>query len=181
MRRLIFLAPLLVFTVIAAWVAVPLLTGDDPSELPSALIDRPAPDFDLAPLPGDRPGLARADLGGRPALVNVFASWCVPCLAEHPILTRLAEEEGVALYGINYKDEPVDAVAWLDDHGNPYARIGVDYDGRAGIEWGVYGVPETFVVDADGRIRYRHAGPITPTVANETLLPLIRRLEAASG
>lgn len=181
MRRLIFLLPLLVFAVIAVWVAVPLLTGGDPSDLPSALIDRPAPDFDLPPLPGDRPGLARADLTGQVALVNVFASWCVPCLAEHPILTRLAEEEGVPLFGINYKDAPADAVAWLSDHGNPYRRIGVDFEGRAGIDWGVYGVPETFVIDADGRIRFRHAGPITPTLANETLLPLIRRLEGVAG
>lgn len=177
MRRIVFLLPLIVFAAIAVWVAVPLVTGDDPSELPSALIDRPAPDFALPPLPGAEDGFSRADLGGSVGLVNVFASWCVPCLAEHPILTRLAEEEGVPLYGINYKDAAADATAWLAEHGNPYDRIGVDNEGRASIDWGVYGVPETFVVDREGRIRYRHAGPITPTLANETLLPLIRRLE----
>lgn len=176
MKRVLFILPLLLFAGLAIAVAVPLLRGDDPSELPSTLIDQPAPDFDLPPLPGMEGGLSARDLGGEPMLVNFFASWCVPCLAEHPLLTRLAEEEGVTIHGINYKDDPADALAWLDRHGNPYALIGADREGRAAIDWGVYGVPETFVVDAEGRIRYRHAGPITPDVLERELMPLLTEL-----
>ena len=175
-RRFIFLLPLLLFAGLAVWVAVPLLKGTDPSTVPSALIDRPAPDFALPPLPGRDDGLSRADLGGEVALVNFFASWCVPCLAEHPLLTRLAAEEGVPVYGITYKNEPADALGWLARHGDPYARIGHDADTRVAIDWGVYGVPETFVIDRAGRIRFRHAGPLTPELVDGTLLPLIRDL-----
>jgi cytochrome c biogenesis protein CcmG/thiol:disulfide interchange protein DsbE len=156
--------------------AVPLLRGDDPQALPSALIDRPAPAIDLPPLPGREDGLASADFAGRVAVVNFFASWCVPCLAEHPILTRLAREDGISLYGVNYKDPPQDALAWLARHGDPFLAIGADRDNRAGIEWGVYGVPETFVVDRQGRVRFRHAGPLTPDLVDGTLLPLIAEL-----
>lgn len=176
MKRLLFLLPLLVFAAIAVWVAVPLLRGEDPHALPSALIDRPVPGFALPPLPGRAAGLATGDLGGQVALVNVFASWCVPCLAEHPLLMRLSREQGIPVYGISYKDRPEDALAYLARNGDPYARIGADADGRAGIEWGVYGVPETFVIDRAGRIRYRLAGPVTPDVAERTLLPLIAEL-----
>lgn len=177
MKRLLFLLPVILLAGIAG-AAYLRLQGGDPSDLPSALIDRPAPTFDLPPLPGMTHGFASADLGGVPALVNVFASWCVPCLAEHPLLTRLAVEEGVAIYGINYKDQPADALAWLERHGNPYARIGSDLDGRVGIEWGVYGVPETFVVDRQGRIRFRHAGPLTPALVDRTLRPLLEELRS---
>lgn len=177
MKRVLALVPLLIFGLVAAWMAVPLLEGSDPRILPSALIEQEAPDFALPPLPGREAGFARDDLGGRPVLVNVFASWCTPCLAEHPVLTRLAEEEGVPIYGINYRDEPQDAVAWLDRHGDIYNRIGADREGRAAIDWGVYGVPETFVVDAAARIRYRHAGPLTPQIVAEEILPLLRYLE----
>jgi len=176
LRRALLAAPLAVFAVIAGWMAVPLFTGDNPSELPSALLDKPAPDFVLPPLPGRGDGFARADLGGEPALVNVFASWCVPCLAEHPLITRLARDEAVPVYAINYKDAPSDALAWLERHGDPYTRIGADREGRVGIEWGVYGVPETFVVDAEGRIRFRHPGPLTPEVVEQTVLPLLAEL-----
>ncbi|NBC34510.1 MAG: DsbE family thiol:disulfide interchange protein [Alphaproteobacteria bacterium] len=177
MKRLLALVPLLVFALVAGWMAVPLLDGSDPRVLPSALIDREAPDFALPPLPGRESGFARDDLGGRPVLVNVFASWCTPCLAEHPVLTRLAREEGVTVYGINYRDEPEDALTWLDRHGDLYTAIGADPEGRVAIDWGVYGVPETFVVDAAGRIRYRHAGPLTPQIVAEEILPLLRYLE----
>ncbi len=174
--RLAFALPLLAFIAVAVWVAVPLLRGDDPHRLPSTLIDRPAPDFALPPLPGRTDGFSRADLGGQVAVVNVFASWCVPCLAEHPVLTRLAREQGVTVFGINYRDRAEDALAWLERNGDPYARIGADTEGRAAIDWGVYGVPETFVIDRAGQVRYRWAGPLTPQLVTETLLPLINRL-----
>jgi cytochrome c biogenesis protein CcmG/thiol:disulfide interchange protein DsbE len=181
MRQLAFALPLLLFAAVAVWMAVPLIRGDDPSVLPSALIDRPAPDFDLPALPDVPGGLATSDLqGGNPAgsvrLVNFFASWCVPCLAEHPLLTRLAREEGIPLFGVNYKDPTDAATAWLDRHGNPYELVGADTDGRTAIDWGVYGVPETFVVDGEGHIRFRHAGPLTPDIVRTQILPLIRDL-----
>lgn len=181
MRRLAFALPLLLFAAVAIWMAVPLIRGDDPSVLPSALIDRPAPDFDLPALPGVPGGLARSDLeggdlAGSVRLVNFFASWCVPCLAEHPLLTRLANEEGIPLFGVNYKDQTEDATRWLGRHGNPYALVGADADGRTAIDWGVYGVPETFVVDGAGHIRFRHAGPLTPDIVRDQLLPLLQEL-----
>ena len=175
MRRLLFALPalLVVLVGVGLWVGL----GRDASELPSALIDRPVPAMDLAPVTTlTTPGLSSADLGGEVALVNIFASWCAPCRVEHPVLTRLAEVHGVPLYGINYKDQPDDAAAWLAELGNPYDRIGADFEGRMGIELGVYGVPETFVVDRDGRIRYRHAGPVTPRDVDDVLLPLIEEL-----
>ena len=171
MRRVIHFAPLIICAAIAVALAIPLISGHNPQELPSALIDQPAPDFDLPPLPDRDNGFARADLGGEVMLVNVFASWCIPCLAEHPIITRLSDD--MPVMGINHRDEPDDALAWLARHGDPYDRIGVDLDGRASIDWGVYGVPETFLIDAQGRIRYRHAGPITPEILRDELLPLI--------
>ena len=176
MRRLAFALPLLLFAAVAVWMAVPLIRGDDPSILPSALIDRPAPDFDLPALPGVAGGVARADLAGSVRLVNFFASWCVPCLAEHPLLTRMAHEDGIPVFGVNYKDATADATAWLARHGNPYERVGADGDGRVAIDWGVYGVPETFVVDREGHIRFRHAGPLTPEIVRDQLLPLIAEL-----
>ncbi len=176
MRRLLFVVPLMIFAGAAAWMAVPLIRGDDPSVLPSALIDQPVPAFALPPLPGRERGLGSADLGGEVVLVNYFASWCFPCLAEHPLLMRLAREEGLTIYGIAHKDAPEDTLAWLARNGDPFTRIGVDRDNRVGIDWGVYGIPETFVIDADGRIRYRHVGPLTPDVVATVFLPLIERL-----
>ena len=177
MTRWLFALPLALFVALAAWVAVPLIRGDDPAILPSALIDRPAPEFALPPLPGRSDGLASSDLGGRPVLVNVFASWCAPCLAEHPLLMRLSGELSVPVLGINHRDEAEDALAWLARHGDPFERIGADTDGRVSIDWGVYGVPETFVVDSDGRVRFRHAGPLTPELVDETVLPLLGELQ----
>lgn len=175
MRRLLFVLPAVVVLLVGAGLWVGL--GRDSRELPSTLIDQPVPAFDLQPVEGlDRPGLAATDLGGEVALINVFASWCAPCRVEHPVLTRLVEVHSVPLYGINYKDMPAAAVAFLDELGNPYGRIGADVDGRAGIDLGVYGVPETFVVDAQGRIRYRHAGPVMPRDVDEVILPLIEEL-----
>ncbi|MDE0378183.1 MAG: DsbE family thiol:disulfide interchange protein [Rhodospirillales bacterium] len=177
-RRLRYLLPVFVFVALAAALGVQLLTGD-PSKVPSALIDKPVPAFALPPVQGfeEAGGFATADLGnGEIALVNIFASWCGPCRVEHPLLMALAEAGTVPLYGINYKDKPEDAERWLGRLGNPYILMGADLDGRTGIDWGVYGVPETFVVDGAGRIRHRHVGVLSQYDLDETILPLIEDL-----
>lgn len=175
MRRLVYLLPLLAFVVIAAWFMAGL--ARDPSRIPSALIDRPVPEFALpAVAEAGTPGLATADIRGKVALVNVFASWCVPCRSEHPILMRLAQDPRIVIYGIDYKDQPADGAKFLSEFGNPYKAIGADADGRVGIDFGVYGVPETFVIDRDGRIRHKQVGPITPQSLQDTILPLIGQL-----
>lgn len=170
----LYVAPLLVFVALAAifWIGL----GRDPRILPSALLDKPVPQFDLPPLHDTNPGLASDNLKGGVALVNVFASWCLPCRAEHPFLERLVREEGLTIHGINYKDKPAAAKAWLAELGNPYGRIGVDADGRASIDWGVYGVPETFIVDAEGVIRYKHVGPLMGADIKEKILPVIEAI-----
>jgi cytochrome c biogenesis protein CcmG/thiol:disulfide interchange protein DsbE len=145
------------------------------SDLPSALIDEKIPEFSLPPIEGMTGGLSTADLKGGIALVNVWASWCPPCRVEHPILMRLARE-GFAVYGINFKDKPADAKAFLARLGNPYRKIGADRSGRAAIEWGVYGYPETFIVDATGHVRYRHVGPILADDLKTTIYPILKRL-----
>lgn len=169
--RLWALVPTAVFLLIALfWFGL----GGDPSKVPSALIDKPVPETTLPPLQGvGVPGLEPADFAtGKPLLVNVFASWCAPCRTEHPMLMALAEE-GVPIYGINYKDAPADGLRFLETLGNPYERVGADTSGRAGIEWGVYGVPETFVVSGDGHILHRHTGPLTEEAIEDELRPLI--------
>ena len=174
-KRLLFILPVALLIGIAVLFAVGL--KHDPSIVPSVLLDKPAPSFDLPPLSNDKPGLATADLNGDVSLVNVFASWCGPCRVEHPLFMRLAQEGEVPIYGINYKDKAADAKRWLRDLGDPYTRIGVDRDGRVAIEWGVYGVPETFVIDREGTIRFKHVGPLSPEVLEETILPLVRNLQ----
>lgn len=177
MTRLLYLLPLALFLALLGYFAVGL--NRDPHKLPSALIDRPAPDFALPPLLDGKPGLARADLvavpGGGPVLVNFFASWCVPCRAEHPVLARLARA-GVTIEGIDYKDKPEDAKAWLKELGDPYRALAVDRDGRVAIDFGVYGVPETYIVDRAGKIRYRQVGPITSTDLDDKIRPLLAEL-----
>lgn len=175
MKRLIFILPVVLFAGLAIFFAVGLRR--DPSKLPSVLIDRPLPALTLAGVrPGDA-GFASAAVRGEPALVNVFASWCLPCRVEHPLLMRL-RQEGVALYGIDWKDKPADGAAYLDEMGNPYRGVGNDESGRAGIELGITGVPETFVVDRKGVIRYKHVGPIMPQDWDDTLKPLLDTLRA---
>ena len=177
-RRLRYLAPVFLFVALAAALGVQLLTGD-PGRVPSALIDKPVPEFSLPPVQGfeDAGGFETADLRqGEIVLVNIFASWCGPCRVEHPLLMALAEAGTVTLYGINYKDTPDDAERWLGRLGNPYTLMGADLGGRTAIDWGVYGVPETFVVDGAGRIRHRHVGVLTRRDIDETILPLIERL-----
>jgi cytochrome c biogenesis protein CcmG/thiol:disulfide interchange protein DsbE len=177
LRRLLYLLPVIIFAVIAGYFLWGLSPERDPGNVPTAMIDKPTPDFDLAAVPGlDVPGLATADLaGGKVVMVNFFASWCVPCRAEHPYLTAFSEESGVPLYGINHRDKPEDAAAWLAELGNPYRRIGAD-PGRAAVDWGVTGVPETFVIDGAGRIRWHHRGPLVPQVIERDLKPLLAAL-----
>lgn len=182
MRRIWVILPLAVFLALAALFFVRLGAGDV-SRIPSALIGRPAPATSLPPIEGllrdgkPVPGMAVADFAGAVTVVNVWASWCLPCRDEVPLLIDLAKDTRIRVVGINYKDRPENARRFLGRFGNPFVASGADVNGRAAIEWGVYGVPETFVVDRDGRIRYKHIGPITPQVLAETLLPLIERLE----
>lgn len=166
--------PLAVFLVIAVFLAIGLTL--DPRMVPSPLIGKPVPEFRLPPVQGRTEGLATADLKEEVSLVNVFASWCAACRQEHPFLMSLARDKAIPIHGLNYKDQPEEAAAWLDALGDPYARTGVDLDGRVGIDWGVYGVPETFLIDRNGQIAYKQIGPITPKIWEETVEPLIRTL-----
>jgi cytochrome c biogenesis protein CcmG/thiol:disulfide interchange protein DsbE len=174
-RRILFFLPLAAFLGLAVYFWVGLQS--DPRIIPSALIDQPVPTFELPPLVAGKPGFGSSDLAGQVRLVNLFASWCVPCRVEHPILMQLAEQGTVPVYGINWKDRQADAIAWLAELGDPYARIGHDPDNKVGIDWGVYGVPETYVIDAEGRIRFKQVGPIFPETLKKTILPLIRDLQ----
>jgi cytochrome c biogenesis protein CcmG/thiol:disulfide interchange protein DsbE len=178
MRRLIALLPVGLFLVLAGYFAWSLRPGHDPHELPSAMIDREAPPFDLAALSGDS-RLTRDGLKGQPIVINFFASWCVPCRQEHPILMRLARQGYIQLYGIAYKDKPEDSLRLLSQLGDPYRGIGADRDGRTGLDFGVYGVPETYVIDASGHIRKRFVGPLTEAAVEKELLPLLRRLSGS--
>jgi cytochrome c biogenesis protein CcmG/thiol:disulfide interchange protein DsbE len=169
-----FLVPLAVFAALAVLLAVGLTL--DPREIPSPLIGKPVPQFELPPVRGRTLGLGTGDLKSEVSIVNVFASWCVACKEEHPVFMQMQRERLVPIHGLNYKDQPEDAQKWLDDMGDPYTRTGADIDGRVAIGWGVYGVPETFVIDRDGRIAYKHIGAVTPMLLDETLRPLIARL-----
>jgi len=183
MLRPLTLIPVAIFAVIAVLFGVYLWQvgpgGKDISQIPSAMINKPAPQFNLPAIKGlpealKIPGLKTADLKGKVSLVNVWASWCPPCRIEHPVLMTLAEQ-GVTIYGINYKDKPEDAARFLRELGNPFKQIGVDSSGRAAIDWGVYGYPETFIVDASGHIRYRHVGQIYPHQLESLILPLLKQ------
>jgi cytochrome c biogenesis protein CcmG, thiol:disulfide interchange protein DsbE len=168
---LFYLAPLIVLMSMAA--VFGSLLSRDPELLPSALLGKSVPVFSLPPVAGKSRGLASTDLQDEPSLVNVFASWCTACRTEHPLLLEL-RTRGVALHGLNYKDAPQDAAKWLGELEDPYIRTGADLSGRVAIDWGVYGVPETFVISADGRILYKHIGPLTVRAINETILPLMK-------
>ena len=167
-----YAVPVILFAGLAIALGVGLTLK--PSEIPSALIGRQIPDFALVPLDADAQGLSSRDLRqGELTVVNVFASWCLPCRVEHPQLMALADRHGITVHAINYKDDPDDARRFLTRLGNPFTLIGADRQGRAAIDWGVYGVPETFIVDGSGRILHKHLGPIMDRDLEHTILPLI--------
>jgi cytochrome c biogenesis protein CcmG/thiol:disulfide interchange protein DsbE len=175
MKALRFLVPLAVFAVLVVFLWVGLYR--DPHEVPSPLVGKPAPAFSLVQLADPAKKLGPADMKGQVWLLNVWASWCVSCRVEHPLLVQLAKANIVPVIGLNYKDTLPLGKAWLADNGDPYQVSVVDADGRVGIDWGVYGVPETFVVDKAGVIRYKQIGPITPEALQDKILPLVRELQ----
>jgi len=181
-RLLILLVPLFAFLALSAVFFIELLSGKDSSVVPSALIGQPAPQTELPPLEGlALPGLNPGDFAGKVSVVNVWGSWCMPCRQEHPLLMELAKDDRIRLVGFNYKDQPENARRFLGELGNPFDAVGVDQSGRSAIEWGVYGVPETFLVGPDGKIRYKHVGPFTPASLKSEMMPEIEKaLSAAS-
>jgi cytochrome c biogenesis protein CcmG, thiol:disulfide interchange protein DsbE len=176
MKRLWFLIPLFAFIALAIVLAVGLKR--DPREVPSPLIDKPAPKFALARLDDAGKTVRLDDLKGKVFILNVWASWCVACREEHPVLLDFAKKRVVPVYGLNYKDTRPEASAWLARFGNPYDASFFDEDGRVGLDFGVYGVPETFIVDGNGVIRMKHIGPITPEVLANKIEPLLKKLDA---
>ncbi len=173
-RRVATLVPLMVF--LGLVVALAWGMSRDPGTIPSALIGRAVPQFSLPPVKGGTLGLSSDDLRGEVSLVNVFASWCVACREEHPVFMQMKADGVVPIHGLNYKDRPDDAARWLNTMGDPYTRTGADIDGRVAIDWGVYGVPETFVITKEGHIAHKHIGAVTPKALEATILPFIRRL-----
>ena len=183
-RSRLLIWPLAIFAILALLFAFALRSGD-PSKLPSALIGRPAPAVVLTPLEGlndgVRPigGFDTADLAkGEVSVVNFWASWCVPCVQEHPQLVALKEQTGVRIYGINYKDQAATARRFLGRYGNPFTAVGVDDNGRAAVDWGVTGMPETFIVNGKGEIVYKHIGPISPESLQSKIIPMVRAAQA---
>jgi cytochrome c biogenesis protein CcmG/thiol:disulfide interchange protein DsbE len=188
-----YIIPLILFIILAIFLAVGL--NLNPSEIPSPLLNKPAPAFSAPklqmtakdggnvaigrePMRPPEAKLSNADLKGQVWLLNVWASWCVSCREEHPVLNQFAQQKTVTIIGLNYKDDPPAAKNWLETLGNPYNVSIMDQDGRIGIDWGVYGVPETFVMDKKGIVRYKHTGPVTLEAIQQTLLPLITQLQA---
>ena len=171
-----YLLPLAVFVVMLGFLVVGLSLK--PHEIPSPLIDKPAPAFSLPTLDAPQQNLSAQDLRGKVWILNVWASWCVACRIEHPLLVEFSNTGVVPIYGLNYKDKREDAIAWLDKFGNPYTRSLSDTEGLVGIDFGVYGVPETFVIDKNGIIRLKQIGPVTPEVLRDEILPLVRKLGA---
>lgn len=173
------LIPLALFLAVLGFLAAGL--KGNPRDLPSALIDKPVPEFRLATLAtpaSPEISLGSADLRGQVWVLNVWASWCTACRLEHPLLVDFARMNTVPIYGLNYKDAPADAQRWLSNFGDPYRHSFSDRDGRVGMDLGVYGAPETFVIDQAGRVRFKHVGALTPEVLQEQILPLVRRLRA---
>jgi cytochrome c biogenesis protein CcmG/thiol:disulfide interchange protein DsbE len=170
-----YLLPLGIFLVLVVFLGIGL--GLNPREIPSPLIDKPAPAFDLVQLHEPGKSLTTQDMRGQVWLLNVWASWCVSCREEHPVLVELAKTRVVPIVGLNYKDQRPEALRWLQQFGDPYVMSIVDGDGRVGINYGVYGVPETFVIDKAGVIRYKQIGPVTPKALQEKILPLVAKLQ----
>lgn len=173
MRYVRYAVPLLAVVALFALLAIGLRL--DPREVPSPLIGKPAPAFELPLLEPSGQTLKSAALAGRPVLVNFFASWCAGCQIEHPLLMKLAREEGIEIVGMDYKDDPDAARQWLRRHGNPYRQVAIDRAGQAGLDWGVYGVPETYVLGADGTILFKQIGPVTPEAWELRIRPLLVR------
>lgn len=173
-ERLLYVIPIAVFVSLALTLGWGLT--NNPREIPSALIGKAVPQFSLQPVKGRTFGLSSDDLRGEVSLVNVFASWCVACREEHPVFMQMKADGVVPIHGLNYKDHPDNAARWLNTMGDPYTRTGADINGRVAIDWGVYGVPETFVITRDGHIAHKHIGAVTPKVLEEEILPVIRRL-----
>src|ERR1700704_5505584 len=175
MKRLFYMLPLALFMMLTGYFLISLRPSHDVHELPSAMLEKPAPFFDLAGLGVPRK-LVLDELKGHPFIINFFASWCVPCRAEHPLLMRLAEQNHLPLYGIAYKDKPLDASRLLATFGDPYRRVGVDHNGHIGLDFGVYGLPETYVIDSPGWTRRLFVGPRTAETVDKELLPLLNQL-----
>ena len=173
-----YLTPLVLFLALAALLYKGLALN--PREVPSPLIGKPAPEFSLPELKDTSRQLSHSDFLGKVSLLNVWATWCVSCRAEHPLLMQLARQ-GVTIYGLDYKDNREDAKRWLQRFGDPYVANAFDADGRVGIDWGVYGTPETFVIDQDGIIRHKHIGPLTEEAIQREILPLIQKLKEGKG
>lgn len=182
------LLPVVIFAVMVGFFAMALRSGD-PSLLPSTLVGKPVPQTTFPPIEGlevavgkSEPGFTSADLAkGKISVVNYWASWCVPCVDEHPMLERLKEESGVDIYGVNYKDQAAAARRFLGRYGDPFTAVGTDADGRAAIDWGVYGTPETFIVNGKGDVIYKHVGPITEDSLETKLLPIIRKAKTEAA
>ena len=170
-----YLLPLFIFIGLAGFLYVGL--SGNPSDVPSPLIGKPAPSFQLEQLHAPDKRFSRDDMLGKVWLLNVWASWCVSCRQEHPFFMQLARSGEVPIYGLNYKDERGDAINWLKDFGDPYVMSGHDFNGRVGVDYGVYGVPETYVIDKQGVIRHKHTGPVYPEALEKTILPLVRELK----
>ena len=169
-----YVIPLGIFVVLVAFLAIGL--GRDPRKVPSPLIDKPAPDFQLTQLHDPSRTFSAAEMRGKVWLLNVWASWCISCREEHPLFLQLARSGEVPIYGLNYKDKREDALRWLQEFRDPYILSVADTEGRVGIDFGVYAVPETFLIDREGFIRFKHIGPVTPGVINDKILPMVREL-----
>ena len=174
-----YLIPLVAFIVLVVFLAIGLKL--DPKHIPSPFIGKPAPQFDLPVLHNPQQRITTADLKGQIWLLNVWASWCVSCRAEHEVVKRFVAMGEAPVYGLNYKDKPEDGKAWLAALGNPYKSSLIDINGDVGIDWGVYGVPETFVIDKQGIVRYKQVGPLTDTIVDEKIIPLLREINTEAG
>lgn len=177
MKRLVYYVPVFLFAGLAIWFAQGL--DRDPRYIPSMLIDHPAPEFSLPPIEGRAEGFSSDDLKGQASMINIFGSWCASCEIEHPVLMAIAREGAAPIYGIDWKDKPGAGAEWLAPRGDPYAKIGDDADGRVAIDFGVTGAPETFIVDAEGRVRHKQVGPISLDDWRNVLKPMIEDLNDA--
>ena len=171
--------PIAAFVILLALLAFGLT--NDPRDIPSPLVGKTVPEFTLPKLYDSEKTTSPAEMKGEVWMLNVFASWCVSCRAEHAVVSQFVKDSGLKVMGLNYKDESPDAKAWLAEHGNPYSMIAVDLDGRVGIDWGVYGVPESYLIDKKGVIRHKFTGPITPQIVEETLKPMLKQLRAEAA